>query len=269
MTSSTPSRLRYDCDLALLPAALAHAFVPLADDEATRAFVAQRPHGALKTLARGALGRVLSDYDANALLDFYPMHLLSTAQWRTLLGEDVGARLLDVGAGSGDVLSALAPLFREVTTTETSRGMARKLRARGYTCHAVDLAEAALPSESASFDVVSLLHVLDRARRPLTLLERAAALVAPGGRLVVATPLPLSTHVHVAGGTVDAEEVLPTDDDARTWEPALCSLVTRVLAPLQLTVERVTRAPYLSRGDTDAPLYVLDDALVVLRKPSA
>jgi 2-polyprenyl-3-methyl-5-hydroxy-6-metoxy-1,4-benzoquinol methylase len=259
--------LRYDCDLAKLPPELARTFVRLAEDDATRAFVARAPHGKLGTLARRALGSVLSDYDANALLDFYPMHLLSTAQWRVLLGEDPGGRLLDVGAGSGDVLSALAPLFREVTTTETSRGMARTLRARGYVCHGIDLAEAALPPHSRSaFDVVSLLHVLDRARHPLTLLARATALVASGGALLVATPLPLSTHVHVAGGTVDAEEVLPTDDDASEWEPALCSLVTRVLAPLGLAVERVTRAPYLSRGDADTPLYSLDDAILVLRR---
>jgi hypothetical protein len=90
--------------------------------------------------------------------------------------------------------------------------------------------------------------------------------VAPSGLLLIATPLPLSTHVHVPGGTVDAEEVLPTDDDATSWEPALCSLAERVLRPLGLSLERVARAPYLSRGDATTPLYVLDDAIIVLRK---
>jgi len=145
--------------------------------------------------------------------------------------------------------------------------MARKLRARGYVCHGVDLAESALPL-GEPFDVVSLLHVIDRAARPLTLLERARALIAPGGRMIVATPLPLSTHVHVAGGTVDAEEVLPTDAHSAAWEPALTALVTRVFAPLGLEVERFARAPYLSRGDADAPVYVLDDAIFVLREMS-
>ncbi len=267
MTTPTLDALRYDCDLQQLTPALAGAFVSLAADENTRAFFSRPPHGALGTLVRGLLGHVISDYDANALLDFYPMFLLSTAQWRALLGERATGRLLDIGAGSGDVTAELAPLFDAVTTTETSRGMARKLRARGYVCHGVDLAESALP-HAASFDVVSLLHVIDRAARPLTLLERACALVAPGGRMIVATPLPLSTHVHVAGGTVDAEEVLPTDVRSTAWEPALMALVTRVFAPLGLEVERFARAPYLSRGDADAPVYVLDDAIFVLREMS-
>jgi SAM-dependent methyltransferase len=256
---------RYDCDRARLPASLAGAFVTLAPDDATRAFLARAPHGRAATFARRVLGAVLSDYDANALLDFYPLHLLSTAQWRALLGPTARGALLDVGAGAGDVTAQLAPLFEAVTATETSRGMARRLRARGYACHALDLAESALPGDAAArFDVVALLNVLDRAPRPLTLLERARALVAPGGRLVVAVPLPLSPHVHVAGGTVDPEELLPMDD-ATEWEPAVASLVDRVFAPLALHVERLTRTPYLSRGDAETPRYALDDALFVLR----
>lgn len=264
MPTPTLDALRYDCDLQQLTPPLARAFTPLATDESRRAFFSRPPHGAFGTFVRGLLGHVISDYDANALLDFYPMFLMSTAQWRALLGEHARGRLLDIGAGSGDVTAELAPLFDAVTTTETSRGMARNLRARGYACHGVDLAENALP-RGASFDVVSLLHVIDRAARPLTLLERARELVAPGGRMIVATPLPLSAHVHVAGGTVDAEEVLPTDAHSAAWEPALTALVTHVLAPLGLEVERFARAPYLSRGDADAPVYVLDDAILVLR----
>jgi len=149
---------RYDCDRARLPASLADAFVALAPDDATKAFLARPPHRRIATVARRALGSVLSDYDANALL-----------------------------------------------------------------------------------------NVLDRAPRPLTLLERARALVAPGGRLVVAVPLPLSPHVHVAGGTVDPEELLPTDD-ATEWEPAVASLVARVFAPLALHVERLARAVSEPRG---------------------
>jgi len=260
---------RYDCERARLPASLADAFITLAPDDATQAFLARPPHGRIATVARRALGNVLSDYDANALLDFYALHLLSTAQWRTLLGPYARGALLDVGAGAGDVTAQLAPLFSHVTTTETSRGMAKRLRARGLACHAVDLAESALPAGApAHFDVVALLNVLDRAPRPLTLLERARALVAPGGRLVVAVPLPLSPHVHVAGGTVDPEELLPTDD-ATEWEPAVTSLVSRVLAPLALHVERLARAPYLSRGDADTARYALDDAILVLRPEGA
>ena len=42
------------------------------------------------------------------------------------------AKLLDVGAGDGHVTSHLEPLFEEITATEASTHMGKRLRARGY-----------------------------------------------------------------------------------------------------------------------------------------
>ena len=157
-----------------------------------------------------------------------------------------------------------------IVTTETSLAMARRLRARGYACYVRDIAQAPL-DEEAPFDVVALLDVLDRCASPRTLLAAATRALAPGGRLIVAVPLPLRPHVHVAGGTVDPEELLlPSSLDAEklSWERAASALAAHVLTPLGLVATSLSRVPYLSRGDAGAPVYALDDAVLVARRAS-
>ena len=51
-----------------------------------------------------------------------------------------------------------------------------------------------------------------------------------------------------------------------SWQPCVANLATRVLEPLGVEVEAISRVPYLCRGDAERPLYVLDDALFVCRK---
>src|SRR5690349_21798042 len=98
--------------------------------------------GIVRTYAQRLARLYLSDFDANALTGMYRMQLLPEGAWRRLLGERARGRLLDVGAGSGDVTASLALCFDEVETTEVSRGMVKRLGKRGFRCHAVDLSEA-------------------------------------------------------------------------------------------------------------------------------
>ncbi len=262
--------LRYACDASRLGAALAETFVELDADADTRAFLAElerRPTGALRAWVRRRLGGVISDYDANALLDTHDMRVLGTEQWRALLGEHAGGRLLDLGAGDGRVTDTLAPLFDEVVTSELSRGMARRLRKRGYDCWLGDVAEDSPPESFGRFHVVSLLNLLDRCRRPLTLLRHAAELLEPAGRLIVAVPLPLAPHVHVGAATVDPEELLPIERSS--FEAGANRLAQDLFAPHDLVVRRWTRAPYLCRGDAQRPIWSLDDAIFVLRLGSS
>ncbi|MEQ9079128.1 MAG: methyltransferase domain-containing protein [Sandaracinaceae bacterium] len=246
-----------DCDRDRLPPALRRCFRPLPPDPAIEAFVAHaRPHGALRAALHGQLRRVVSDFDADGLLGTHPMALLGEASWEALLGR--GGRLLDVGAGSGDVTAHARALFDEIVTTETSPAMGRRLRRRGFRCHRVDLSRDALPAEEAPFDAVALLNVLDRCDRPRSLLRAARAALGPGGRLLLSVPLPARPHVDRGGATVDPDE--PMAGYGETWEEALVDLCEGLLGELE--IERIARAPYLSVG---ARLHALDAALVVAR----
>ncbi len=264
MTRYRGVELAYGCDRGRLPEALASAFVELGADESTRAFLDRaldHPQSTATTALRDVAARLVSLYDANGLLGAFSMRVLGTEQWRTLLGDAARGRLLDVGAGDGEVTAEAAALFDEVVTTELSGPMARRLRKRGFRCHAVDLATEPLPDGEGPFDVVSLLNVLDRTSRPLSLLERIPEHMAPGARLVAAVPVPISPTVMVGPVQVDPEELLPGAE--RGFEPAVEALWRWVFEPLGFRVEALTRVPYLCRGDARRRVEVLDDAVFV------
>ncbi|MEZ4329582.1 MAG: methyltransferase domain-containing protein [Polyangiales bacterium] len=262
--------MRYALDAQRLGPALAAKAVWLDADPSTRAWIDHalaNPHSGWAVAARGALAKVMSDYDANGILGTHDMRVLGQAQWRTLLGERLRGRVLDVGAGDGHVTAELvAPgpagtTVTDVVTTELSPKMAARLRERGYRCHELDLASAPLP-EPGRFDVIAMLNVLDRSARPLSLLERLRDLLLPGGRLLLAVPLPLSPHVHVGPVTLEPDERLPLDD--RSFEHAARTLTELAFEPLGLEVCSLSRVPYLCRGSAKRPVVVLDDSVFVL-----
>lgn len=267
------ARLVTSATLARL-GSFAPQFRELAVDDAWQADVAalsRGRHGRLRTWAQRLARLYLSDFDANALTGMYRMQLLPESAWRRLLDGHTGGRLLDVGAGSGDVTAALAPCFDEVEVTEVSRGMARRLSARGMRCHPLDLGEA--PLEGAAFDAVSLLNVLDRCPRPRRLLEHCLLALKPGGVFIVALALPYRPFYFDGPRTPDPLERLECDPGTPAprgatapWEDFARRFIERDLLPLGLTLECFARAPYLSAGDTQRPLYELDDVVVVLTK---
>lgn len=265
-------RLQYRCELARLPRALRSRFVQLGRDEALASYLerARRArHGRAVTLLHRLLRGYLSDFEINGLLGTYPMHVLGTEQWSTLLAMARGAeregaahgRLLDVGAGSGDVTRTLAPLFNEVVTTELSRTMALRLRSRGFACHRVDLAERPVPQ--GPYTAIACLNVLDRCDRPLSLLANLRAALDDGGLLILALVLPYEPFVYEGAQSRDPTERLPLSGS--DWESSVAELCCRVIEPLGFEIAVLSRAPYLSGGDAHRPLYELDDAIVVCR----
>jgi len=258
----TSAQLAYAADRTLLGPVLGPSFRELACDAATDAWLARegaQPHGWWTSTLVSVLTRFESLYDAHGRLGAYAMHLLSEAQWRVLLGPEPCAALLDVGAGAGYITSEARALFAEVVCTETSAQLRKRLRQRGFDARDTDLSRATLGRQ---FPVVACLNVLDRTPRPRALLAALRAHLAPGGQLVIALPLPLSPHVHVAGGTISAEERLPIT--ARGFEQAARQLTDALFAPAGLVPRSFSRVPYLSRGDAGAPFYVLDAGVWVL-----
>ena len=257
--------LRYAADLPKLQATGA-PFTRLSLDQETADYLAASEgarHGLFMTWVHRMMRGFLSDFDINGYLGTYPMHVLSTEQWRSVLPR-AGGRHLDVGAGRGDATAKLAALFDETVVTETSFAMARRLRKLGYECIVGDIARR--QDLDGQFDAVSLLNVLDRCDAPLSLLGVARRALKVGGLLVVALVLPYGPFVYDGGAARRPRERLAIQ--SRDFEFAAAEFVTTSLLPLGLEVVTLSRAPYLSGGDAQQPLYELDDLIVVCRATS-
>jgi len=267
--------LRYAVALARLDSELRDCFLAGQLDGEGEAFLVstlERNHSTWGLRIRRLLSRFLSDFSANALLGMYPVFLLSTPQAQALLealhpNGSSERRLLDVGPGSGDVTTRLTPLVQSVDCTETSYFMARRLRRRGFNCWLGPVGEgnAGDPlARSPGYDVICLFNVIDRVARPRRLLEALVAHLPPEGTLLLSLPLPYDPFFYAGAVTHAPEERLRID--AEDWEDALGQLWRRELQPLGLVPGAVMRVPYLSGGDADHAAYVLDSAVLALRK---
>lgn len=260
--------LRYAVNVARWPNWMKRVFIQFGPDDALVRYlrvIGKTRASRMRTLMQRAVRLVLSDYDANALLRMYPMHLMSTAQAAALLERSPGGRLLDIGAGSGDVTSALGPLFDVVEAIETSRLSRRRLRASGLVCHAYDVTAQGILG--TNFDVIALLNVLDRTDRPLELLGKCHCHMTRQTQLLLSVPLPYRPHVYTGARSREPRERLAVVGN--TFSDALLRFVQQVLVPMGFRIDRITRLPYLSGGDSEQPITVLDAAVLVCRNASA
>lgn len=99
-------------------------------------------------------------------------------------------RLLDVGCGTGGYLAEMAELGWEPWGVEPAEAAAREARRRlALPAERVVVAvaeEAELPA--ASFELVTLSHVLEHVRDPLGVLRRVHGWLVPGGRVRIWLP---------------------------------------------------------------------------------
>ncbi len=270
---SAGAAFRYTIDTRKLPPEIAGKVVEFCCDSATAQFVEEckkTPHSRLRLLLCHFLSLALPDYEAHGLLRMFPMFLLDEHRWRALLGgEDSSCALreslLDIGAGQGFVTRYARGLFRTIVTTETSPAMAKRLRARGFACHAVDIAKYPEVLGGRKFSAVSLLNILDRCAYPLTLLARAVDCMEDDGLLIIADPLPFKPYMRGRACTVPQKEHMPVPESA-VWEECLAHFIAHVLVPRGLEVVRLARLPYLYKGSNRIPCHYLDDFVVVCRR---
>jgi SAM-dependent methyltransferase len=97
-----------------------------------------------------------------------------------------GARVLEIGAGRGELLADLSARGHDATGIEPGAASGAVARSAGVEVSSQPLER--FEREPASCDRIILWHVLEHLERPLPALERMRPWLSPEGRLVVAVP---------------------------------------------------------------------------------
>jgi SAM-dependent methyltransferase len=267
-----------------LPLTLPHNFIELKQDICTTEFLINAKLRQSST--KDALGSVLQGFgysltDANAMVDRGKMFLLGKSHFDILLqhnhnNTDKNSNnnlllLLDVGAGDGNITSQISSRFHTTVAVETSIPMGKRLQERGYiTSTDPEIIFDPTRIGSQCYDLVMLLNVLDRADKPISLLKGLKALIKPQtGRLLLGVVLPWCPFVESGKKQKIPSEQLPMEGglckEGATFERSVTILCRDVLIPLGFEIERWTRLPYISEGDSHQDIYILDDAVFVLK----
>ena len=278
------SSLRYKYDTSKVKALTSQQCIQLPLDPDTASFARTPPLSPVNFGVRNCLKKfkLLSSYDADAVLGSPKMWMLSTGQWSAILRKaDTGVdstdeklgRLLDIGGGQGFITACASPLFESVTATEVSWLLTWRLAQHGFITKQTDNATPETVG-ARDFDVISCLNVIDRCKDPGALLRGMAALLHPEhGRLVLSIVLPLEKVVKAA---ILRTVPVPASDPTlkfrlerslgqqTSWEDAAAGMV-EVFQAHGFEVQALSRAPYMCQGDNAAVMYVLDAAVFVLK----
>ncbi|CAI9537270.1 unnamed protein product [Staurois parvus] len=241
-------------------------------DEGPRTFL---DRGVLKNLA-GSLSSCIIPYCLSVFIMYLcpepPLHCcwvgglcssFSPEQFQRLLKINPdwkSQRLLDLGAGDGEVTKVMSPHFEEIYVTEMSQTMIWQLQKKKYRVLNIDEWQRT----GFQYDVISCLNLLDRCHQPVTLLKEMRSVLEPTrGRVILALVLPFHPYVENAGGKWEKpSEIMQVN--GTVWEEQVNSLAD-VFEEAGFAVETFTRLPYLCEGDMYNDYYVLDDAVFVLR----
>lgn len=97
-----------------------------------------------------------------------------------------GAKLLELGSGSGVTLARMQSLGWEVAGVEVDPEAVKAARARGVKVYQGDLPSQKFPDNT--FDAVFSSHVIEHLHDPAAVVSECARIVRPGGLVVLLTP---------------------------------------------------------------------------------
>jgi ubiquinone/menaquinone biosynthesis C-methylase UbiE len=109
---------------------------------------------------------------------------IRTAVWHAV-GAPAGARVLDLGAGTGRIGKAFVEEGDNYVGADLSFAMLREFLVPGHTLFLTQTDGERLPFREGTFHVVLLMQVLSGARNVRRLLAEAGRMLAPGGALIV------------------------------------------------------------------------------------
>lgn len=248
-------REQYSCELEMLPPHLRTRFVQLHFDEDTRRFMDDQCFGTSKSwirsfydvlkvsVVRPVLTQWYSLTDSNAILSLGQMHVLSTSQFRQMIGGSATSEpqvdsWLDIGAGDGNTTKNVRALTNRLVVTESSEPMCRRLEALNMFDRVVccdSLAE--LQNEGRFFQVISILNVLDRCSHPMSLLNSVVAMKPD--LVVIAIVFPLHPMVESGPNQLEPVEDITIDNDH--FERFVAEFERKVLRPAGLDLIRFSR----------------------------
>ncbi|XP_014362212.2 protein-L-histidine N-pros-methyltransferase isoform X1 [Papilio machaon] len=256
----------YRVDKSRLSENLKNKFVQLDPDEETKEFLSTSIDKSSWVwtqiwylLAKAVLRHFWSITDINGWLGRGSMFVLSGAQARRMLdaaGAHVGGRLVDVGAGDGEVSRRFAHLYNDKFATEISSCMRKALKNKGYT-----LLDTESWCEGGEFECVCMLNLLDRCAAPRGMLRQARAALSPHGVLLLALVLPYKPYVEV---TPDHKPIERLPIIGVTFEEQVTSFVA-FMQEMGFELRSWSRAPYLCEGDFAQAYYWLDDSVYVFK----
>jgi len=99
-------------------------------------------------------------------------------------------RLLDVGSGDGYTIRLVKPIG-EILGVDTDPSMADLARERGIEFREGSAYE--LPFADQSFDLVTMIEVVEHLERPVDALTEVRRVLRDGGSVVITTPVPKAT----------------------------------------------------------------------------
>jgi len=132
---------------------------------------------------------------------------------RFVAGTPRGGALLDLGSSDGETLGHIAELRPDLRLFAADREGTPEKYPAGCQFQRADLERDRLPWAAGAMDAITCMHLVEHLRDTTLLLQEAARLLKPGGRIYFETPHPKSLTVASPRGRAAGTFTLNFYDD--------------------------------------------------------